>query len=92
MRFSAKFLMVISLLMPLPCFAQFVNPANVPTPNEANAKPTIRNTYAGGQDEDDLKVQHQLIEPTALLDRRTLNQKVLKQLNNESGGGNSRRN
>ncbi len=41
-------------------------------------KPAIRNTYAGGQDEDDLRVQKQLFVPTAILDRRTLNLKVVK--------------
>ena len=45
---------------------------------DSNQRPAIRNTYAGGQDEDDLRVQKQLFVPTAILDRRTLNLKVVK--------------
>lgn len=52
---------------------------------QANKKPAIRLSYPGGQDEDDLKVQSQLFVPTATLDRRTLNAKVVKNAKNNSG-------
>ncbi len=52
---------------------------------QVNKRSAIRLSYPGGQDEDDLKVQSQLFVPTATLDRRALNAKVVKNAKSNSG-------
>ncbi len=75
MKLSLTIFTAALLLIAQACFAQ-MNMTSIDQ-KTVSQRPAIRNTYAGGQDEDDLRVQAQLYEPTTILDRQTLNEKVI---------------
>lgn len=64
-------LLVGAALLPL-CFVEELSAAEKVNPSNQTRQ------YPGGRDEEDLKVQEELRTPTATLDRRTIEQKVLK--------------
>jgi hypothetical protein len=67
---------VLILLVSVSCWAQ----AEVPTLDDNKTVTAIKKDkpYPGGRDEDDLKVQETLTPPTAVIDRHSIDVKVLK--------------
>ena len=47
---------------------------------EARSQRGAERAYPGGPDEEDLQVQSELVEPTARMDRRTLERRILDEI------------